>query len=167
MKAKLIISHASGDEGFEYEQRVRDYSAIMKVDTLFVCGHIDEQRGRNAQGRKIYTLSDVYPHADLVTYPSTYEGFGNAFLETIYFRKPIVVNTYSIYTIDIKPKGFHVIELDHYVTDKAVRRTREVLANDNLREEMVEHNYKVGRRYYSYSVLEKKLQNLLADCLHH
>ena len=33
-----------------------------------------------------------------------------------YFRKPVVVNTYSIYTKDIKPKGFDVIELEGYVT---------------------------------------------------
>ena len=51
-----------------------------------------ETRGTNAEGRKIYTLFDVYPHADLVTYPSHYEGFGNAFLEAIYFGKPVVVN---------------------------------------------------------------------------
>ena len=39
------------------------------------------------------------PHADLVTYPSTFEGFGNAFLEAIYYCRPIVVNTYSIYAM--------------------------------------------------------------------
>ena len=51
------------------------------------------RRGLNAAGKKVYTLFDIYPHADLVTYPSYYEGFGNAFLEAVYFRKPVVVNT--------------------------------------------------------------------------
>ena len=37
---------------------------------------------------------------------------GNAFLEAIYFRKPIVINTYSNYHLDIRPKGFQVIEMD-------------------------------------------------------
>ncbi len=163
-KAKLIISHASGDEGYAYEQRVREYSKLMKVDTYFVANIINEQRGRTENGRKIYTLEDVYPHADLVTYPSTFEGFGNAFLEAIYFCRPIVVNTYSIYSMDIKPKGFDVIEIDGYVSDEAVRKTRQVLRDKALRTRMTKHNYEIAKKYYSYTVLSKRLKNLITDC---
>jgi len=163
-KAKLIISHASGDEGHDYERRVREYSKLMKVDTYFVSNIINEQRGLTKNGRKIYTLEDVYPHADLVTYPSTFEGFGNAFLEAIYFCRPIVVNTYSIYSMDIKPKGFSVIEIDGYVSDAAARQTRKVLKDSEYRNKMVKHNYETAKKYYSYSVLRKKLKNLISDC---
>jgi glycosyltransferase involved in cell wall biosynthesis len=163
-KAKLIISHASGDEGHDYERRVREYSKLMKVDTYFVSNIINEQRGLTKNGRKIYTLEDVYPHADLVTYPSTFEGFGNAFLEAIYFCRPIVVNTYSIYSMDIKPKGFSVIEIDGYVSDAAVRQTRKVLSEAEYRQQMVKHNYETAQKYFSYSVLRKKLKNLISDC---
>jgi glycosyltransferase involved in cell wall biosynthesis len=164
MKSKLVISHASGDEGYDYERRVREYSKLMKVDTYFVSNIINEQRGLTNNGRKIYTLEDVYPQADLVTYPSTFEGFGNAFLEAIYFCRPIVVNTYSIYTMDIKPKGFSVIEIDGYVSDEAVRKTRKVLTDPDFRSKMVKHNYETARHYYSYSVLHNKLKNLIKDC---
>lgn len=162
-KAKLVISHASGDEGYGYEQRLRDYSALMNVETIFVSEIIDERRGLTADGRKIYTLEDIYPHADLVTYPSTFEGFGNAFLETIYFRKPIVVNAYSIFTKDIKPKGFSVIEMDGYVTHEAVEQTRRVLDDDKLRTRMVEHNYALGVRHFSYSVLHRGLREYMVE----
>jgi len=164
LKAKLVISHASGDEGYDYERRVREYSKLMKVDTYFVSNIINEKRGRTKNGRKIYTLEDVYPHADLITYPSTFEGFGNAFLEAIYFCKPIVVNTYSIYSMDIKPKGFSVIEIDGFVTDEAVRKTRKVLTDEEFRNEMVRHNYETAKKYFSFSVLYKKLKNLISDC---
>lgn len=164
MKAKLVISHASGDEGYDYERRVREYSKLLKVDTYFVSSIINEQRGRTKNGRKVYTLEDIYPHADLVTYPSNFEGFGNAFLEAIYFCCPIVVNTYSIYAIDIKPKGFSVIELDGYVTDEAVRQAQAVLTDPELRKKMVTHNYETAKKYYSYSILSKKLRNLISDC---
>jgi mannosylglucosylglycerate synthase len=164
MKAKLVISHASGDEGYDYERRVREYSKLMNVDTYFVSNIINEKRGLTKNGRKIYTLEDVYPHADLVTYPSTFEGFGNAFLEAIYFCRPIVVNTYSIYTMDIKPKGFSVIEIDGYVSDEAIRKTRKVLTDSKLRSEMVKHNYETAKHYFSYSVLHNKLKNLIKDC---
>ena len=165
MKAKLIISHASDDEGYDYEQRVRAYSKLMNVKTNFVCKIINEHRGTTKDGRKIYTLDDIYPHADLVTYPSNFEGFGNAFLEAIYFKKPIVVNTYSIYSMDIKPKKFNVIEIDGYVTDRAVRQARKVLTNASYRAGMVEENYTKAKIYYSYAVLHQKLKNLIADCM--
>ncbi len=162
-KAKLVISHASGDEGHDYEQRLRDYSRLMGVNTLFVSDIIDEQRGSLPDGRKVYTLEDIYPHADLVTYPSTFEGFGNAFLEAVYFRKPIVVNIYSIYARDIKPKGFSVIEIDGYVTGEAVELTRKVLEDKQMCRRMVEHNYALATEFYSYSVLHRLLQNLLTE----
>lgn len=164
LKAKLVISHASGDEGDEYEQRVREYSSIMNVDTLFISDIIKPDRGKTSDGRKIYTPKDIYHHADLVTYPSNFEGFGNAFLETIYFRRPIVVNNYSVYATDIKPKGFKAIELDDYVDSQAVELTKKVLETPVLAKEMVEHNYELGKRYYSYSVLRQKLKALLSNC---
>ena len=163
-KAKLIVSHASGDEGHDYEQRLIEYSKLMKVDTVFVSDIINEQRGVTADGRKIYTLEDIYPYADLVTYPSTFEGFGNAFLEAIYFRKPIVVNAYSIYTKDIKPKGFSVIEIDGYVTSQAVEKAGQILDNPDLCQAMVDHNYELGKKFFSYAVLHQGLRNFMREC---
>ncbi|MEN8246177.1 MAG: glycosyltransferase family 4 protein [Thermodesulfobacteriota bacterium] len=163
-KAKLVISHASGDEGFDYEMRVREYSTLMQVDTLFVSDIINEKRGTTDTGKKIYTLEDIYPHADLVTYPSNFEGFGNAFLEAIYYSKPIVVNNYSIYSSDIKPKGFEVIEIDGYVSQEAVDRTRKVLRDPHKCRAMTAHNYRIAEKHYSYRVLQQKLNLMIADC---
>lgn len=165
MKAKLVISHASGDEGHDYEQRVKKYSKIMGVDTVFVSEIINEKRKLTDSGKKVYTLYDIYPYADLITYPSTIEGFGNAFLEAVYFKKPILVNTYSIYATDIRPKGFQAIEIDGYVTDAAVRKTRKVLKDSNLREKMAAHNYELATNFFSYSVLRRKLSGLILESL--
>jgi glycosyltransferase involved in cell wall biosynthesis len=162
-KAKLVISHASGDEGWDYEQRLKEYSQLMNVNTVFVDDIINEERGTTPDGRKIYTLEDIFPYADLVTYPSTFEGFGNAFLETLYFKKPIVVNTYSIYLKDIQPRGFKVIEIDGYVTDKAVEQTKQVLDNPEYRQEMVDHDFELAKKYFSYSVLEQNLRHYMIE----
>jgi hypothetical protein len=45
IKARLVISHASGDEGHDYEQRIIDYSRRMQVNTLFVSEIINDRRG--------------------------------------------------------------------------------------------------------------------------
>lgn len=162
MKARLVISHASGDERDDYEQRLRDYAVLLDVPVNFVSDVIRNKRGQTSDGRKIYSLADVYSQSDLVTYPSSIEGFGNAFLEAIYFRRPIVVNDYSIYDVDIKPKGFQVIEFVGYITGETVRQTLQVLENPEMAEGMAEHNYQLGKRFYSFDVLERYLQTLIS-----
>jgi hypothetical protein len=136
---------------------------LFDVNTLFISNVINETRGTTPDGRKVYTIWDIFPYADLVTYPSTYEGFGNAFLETIYFKRPIAVNIYSVYATDIKPKGFKVIELDDYITDSSIRLTQQILASPEKTNDLVEHNYRLGKRFYSYRVLRDKLSILLSE----
>jgi glycosyltransferase involved in cell wall biosynthesis len=160
-KARLVVTHASGDDGYEYQRRVKDYALRMGVNLLFADDIFNEHRSRTADGRKIYSLWDAYPLADLVTYPSTNEGFGNAFLEAMYFKRPIVVNNYAIYATDIRPKGFRVIEFDDFIRDETVEMTRKVLADKDLQHQMSEHNYELGKRYFSFSVLRNKLKMLL------
>ena len=105
-------------------------------------------------------MDDVYHAADLVTYPSGYEGFGNAFIEAIYFMKPIVVNRYSIYVEDIEPCGFNVIPFEGFVTKEIVDLVRQFLDPQSLKT-LVEKNYALGRKHFSYKVLEKKLFSIL------
>ncbi|SMC27160.1 Glycosyltransferase involved in cell wall bisynthesis [Desulfacinum hydrothermale DSM 13146] len=162
-KYKLIISHAAGDEGFEYLQWLQDYAADHQVDMRLISHYVSDKRGYGTDGQKCYSLWDVYPHCDFVTYPSTYEGFGNAFLEAIYFRKPLLVNRYDVFVRDIEPQGFDVVVMDGYVSDRVVEEVREVLESPERRERMVNHNYEVAKRHYSYSVLRKRLAFLISN----
>jgi glycosyltransferase involved in cell wall biosynthesis len=162
-KSTFVISHASGDEGYEYEQRVREYARIMDVNALFIQEIIGDHRGTTPDGKKIYSLQDIYPHADLVTYPSIQEGFGNAFLEAIYFKKPILINNYSIYFYDIKPKGFDVIEMDDYITNSTIETTNRILADPERVRKMVEKNYALGLKHYSFTVLDQRINALMSE----
>jgi hypothetical protein len=164
LPAELVISHAAGDEGTDYEKRVREFAALLNVTVNFESSIVGQTRGLTPDGRKIYSLADVYPQADLVTYPSSLEGFGNAFLEAIYYKRPLVVNNYSIYEADIKPKGFKVIEFDGYISDTTLKSTRYLLTHPQQARQNAEHNYALARRYYSYGMLRRRLQYLLADC---
>jgi glycosyltransferase involved in cell wall biosynthesis len=161
-KACLVISHASGDNGHEYKNRISEYAQLLGVRVVFASENFSENRGHTSDGRKIYSLGDAYPHADLVTYPSLIEGFGNAFLEAVYYSKPIVVNNYPVFASDIRPKGFKVIEFSNYITSETVERTHEVLSDGQLVDDWVQENYSIALRYYSYENLREKL-NLLLD----
>jgi hypothetical protein len=162
--AKLVISHAAGDEGNGYEQRVREYAQLLDVAVRFESDQVRDERGQRSDGTKVYTLGDIYPYADLVTYPSSIEGFGNAFLEAVYYRRPILVNNYSIYEVDIKPKGFRVAWFDGYINAETLKQVRHVLLNAAEAHAQTERNYELARRHYSFTVLERRLLALLADC---
>ena len=162
--ARLVISHSGGDEGKEYQEHVRIFAKLLDVQVNFVSEIIDTERGTTKDGRKIYTLEDVYPYADLVTFPSLLAGFGNAFLEAVYYRRPIFINNYTIYSIDIKPKGFQTVEFNGFVTDKTIEHVRKILNDRKFVEEMTEHNYKLGKQFYSFTILERQLQVLLHSC---
>lgn len=162
-RAKLVISHQITDEGSAYFKMVRERIDEAKIDVRFISDRIGEERTITSDGKKIYTLFDVYPHADLVTYPSYYEGFGNAFLEAVYFKKPIVVNTYAVYARDIDPLGFKTIEMSNLVTNSVVENVKTILNDRNLREEWAETNYKLGLKYFSFTVAKRKLAARLAN----
>ena len=165
LPAKLVISHASGDEGSDYEKRVREYAHLLDVTVRFESAQVQDERGLTMDGRKIYTLGDVYPHADLVTYPSSIEGFGNAFLEAVYYHRPILVNNYSIYEVDIRPKGFRAVWFDGFISEDTLARVRTILADPEMAKEWAEENYQLAKRYFSFTVLERRLKSILADCL--
>jgi mannosylglucosylglycerate synthase len=163
-EARLVISHAGGDEGSEYVEHVRTLAGLMNVRVNFVSDIIGTEHGTTKGGRKVYTLGDVYPYADLVTFPSLLEGFGNAFLEAVYYRRPIFINNYTIYSIDIKPKGFQAVEFNGFITDETIKHVQKILGDPKSVDEMTEHNYELGKQFYSFTVLERQLQVLLHAC---
>jgi glycosyltransferase involved in cell wall biosynthesis len=161
-KYKLVVSHDAGDEGFDYLHALQEMARDAGVDMRFFATRVSDIRHYDTEGRKIYTLWDLYPHADLVTYPSLYEGFGNAFLEAIYFRVPVLINRYAIFARDIEPLGFRLPVMDGYITRREVEEVRRILEEESYRQAMVEHNYKVAARFFSYSVLRRSLNSIMA-----
>jgi len=161
--AHLYITHRAHDEGLEYWHWLKREAGVMRVDLRMIDHMIGTARSK-IDGHKIYSLWDAYPHADLVTYPSTYEGFGNALLEAVYFKRPVVVNRYPVYNADIRPKGFEFVELDGFVDQAAVARTRELLDDPGQVKTMVEKNYAIAQDNFSLEVLERKVRAVLASC---
>jgi glycosyltransferase involved in cell wall biosynthesis len=151
---KLVISHEAEMEGIEYAGWLQEDARARGVDLRIVNASISDPMLRDNADSRI-SLWDVYPHADFITYPSLYEGFGNAFLEAVYFKKPLLINRYATFVRDIEPKGFDLIVMDGYLTRKTVKRVKEVLTSPERRLQMVNTNYEVAARHYSYAVLQK------------
>ena len=160
---KLLVSHEAGDEGFEYRNMLAELARQSGVDLRFVATRVGEVRQIDRDGRKVYTLWDLYREAALVTYPSLYEGFGNALLEAIYFKVPILVNRYAIFGRDIEPKGFRCPVMDGFLTAEIVAEVRRILEDPDHNRAMVEHNYEVARRHYGYTELRRCLRTLIGN----
>lgn len=160
---KLIISHEAGDEGWEYAEWLQDDARQRGVDLRLVNIHMSDPMNPDVNPKDSYSLWDVYPHADFITYPSLYEGFGNAFLEAVYFKKPLLINRYATFVQDIEPKGFDLIVMDGYLTHKTVAKVKEVLESSGRRTKMVNTNYDIAAHHYSYAVLRRWLNILLTN----
>ena len=162
-RCKLVISHEAGDEGYEYADWLREEARSSGVDLRFVETKMADPFNDSENRAECASLWDIYPHADFITYPSLYEGFGNAFLEAVYFKKPILINRYSIFVRDIEPKGFDLVAMDGFLTRKTVGKVREVLDLPERRLQMVETNYATALRHYSYATLRRWLNTLQAN----
>ncbi|GHU81339.1 glycosyl transferase [Spirochaetia bacterium] len=162
-KAKLLISHQERDEGSDYFNRTMDYAALLGVDVIICPDLIGADRGTTETGAKKYSLWDCYLNADFVTYPSSYEGFGNAFLEALWFKKPILVNRYSIFQQDIEPLDFDVVVMDNYVTQDTIDTVRSILESPEGVEMMTAKNFELGRRFFSFTLLEQRLRQVMMN----
>ena len=160
---KLVISHEAGDEGYDYLEWLKDHARERGVDLRLVDIHMSDPINPDINHTDKYSLWDVYPHADFITYPSLYEGFGNAFLEAVYFKKPLLINRYAIFVRDIEPMGFDLIVMDGYLTRKTVRKVREVLESPARREKMITTNFEIARKYYSFDILHRWLNVILTN----
>ena len=156
----LVITGYEGDEPGGYGAWLREEAERAGIRYKFIGEYVGAVRGET-NGHKIFDLWDVYPHAHFITYPSVYEGFGNALIETLYFRKPLVVHTYPPYLADIKPAGVQAVEFYHDLTDDVIDQVRKLIDDDAMRKSMTAHNYEVGLEHFSFKNLRSTLKRAL------
>jgi len=159
---RMFITHSARDEGLAYWRWVEREARMMDVSLELVDHLIGDER-KQGNGVKIYSLADAYLNANLITYPSLYEGFGNALIEAVYYKRPVVVNRYPVYNCDIRPLGFQFIELDGFVDDRAVTQATHIIESPSDASDMAEKNFAIAREHFSLETLEHKIKPLLAS----
>lgn len=171
-RVQFIVSLYQGDElDASYVDEINRLAEQLDVSMHLISHRVTSIRGRfNDKGEKMYTNRDVLVNADIVTYLPIWEGFGNAYLEAIAARVPVVISTYLVYKTDIKVVGFNNIEIrDVYseegnliIDDNVYRNIYIILTEPERRKKMTDLNFKLGSKEFGFSTLEKKL-NLLFD----
>ncbi|MEM9658184.1 MAG: glycosyltransferase family 4 protein [Planctomycetota bacterium] len=157
--AAVVVTHESGDEGDGYLRYLEAHAKTLGVRLILAADRILHDRAP-ARDEGTYSLADAYYNADLVTYPSRVEGFGNAFLEAVYYRRPIMVSGYEIFKEDIEPKGFQVVQMGEFMTQQTIGQAELVIRNRSIASDMCEKNYLLGRIHYSHSVLRSRIEML-------
>jgi glycosyltransferase involved in cell wall biosynthesis len=160
-RCKLVISHEDGDEGRGYSEWLQTLAKNNGVDLRLVKANVISPWREAPLREGQFSLWTVYAAADLVTFCSLYEGFGNGLLEAIYFKKPIILNRYDIFINDIEPLGFAFMTLDGYLTPDVVASARRILRGGAETYADPERNFAIARRYFSYRVLRQRLRPLL------
>ncbi len=160
---RLLISHAAGDEGMEYLSSLRNMAAAVGIEITMADDLVRAPTKASESHPTEFGLRDAYACADLVTYPSLIEGFGNAFLEAVYYRKPILVNRYPVYVSDIEPCGFDVIAIDECIESHTVESVATLLGDARRIDQMTDHNYRVASEHFSYAVAAGRLRDLLGS----
>ena len=170
-KNTLYLVLAGKNESIEYYKKLQKYAKIKDVPILDISGKVEH--GRSIEdGKKKYSLWDVYSIADFITYPSILEGWGNQFLEAIVAKLPIVTFKYPVYLSDIEKFGFNIVslgntsskkengfvEVPQTVLKEAAQSINPYLLDIDYRENKTHDNFKKGSQELSLESLQRMLK---------
>lgn len=155
-----------------YRQALEGHAAEKGVDIRFVGHRVKHSRGADNEGTLYSLFQDAYPQADMVTYCSVWEGFGNQFLEAVCADTPVVLFEYPVYAADLKPLGFDVVSLgdtfEGTVTQELLRVSTDkvqataadavqMLIDPDRRSQAVTTNRRIAEEHFSLNALERHL----------
>ena len=158
---KLVITHHAEYNSIHYLEDIFVIAARAHVPVYYLPARFKPVREKGTGIHKIYSLWDAYIHADFITYPSLYEGFGNALVETLYFQKPVLVNRYKVFQDDIEPTGIGVVKMDEAITPSVVDKVKDLLNDPIKRQALGKENAQIAQQHFSYQVAESILDRII------
>ncbi len=170
---EFVIAGFYEKESVDYYEKLRKKAETLPFRTHFAFEIVRNKRV--IEDKKYYSLWDMYANADLVTYTSVAEGWGNQLIETVFAKKPLVVYEYPVYKSDIAPLGFKFFSLgdkaklgddgfykvDDEILKRCVLESLKALEDLEYQNSIVEHNFEIGRKYLSLDSLEKYIRDIL------
>lgn len=169
----LAFAQAEEQDAVRYKQELIDLMHDKGVQYRFLYGQIESERNNRDDNRK-YRLWDAYVFADMISYPSIWEGFGNQFLEAVFAKKPIILYEYPVFIEDIWRAEYFYVSLGRNKTagenklvsippgdlKKAVASAIDTLVNPRTLQRL-EQNFEIAKKCFG----NEKLKEMLMKCL--
>lgn len=172
-KTHLLLPNFIEVESQEYFKKLKSLAEELGVNFVWLGDRISLTR-QQKNGRKIYSFWDCYIFADLMTYTSVAEGFGNQLLEAFWAKIIPVVFEYPVFKSDIKKEGYMYISLDDkvrrrngfYFIDKekilkAVWHAIGYLKDRRLYQTSAEKNFEIAKKHHDVKFLKENLKKIL------
>lgn len=172
--ANLVI--AGQVEDVTYFNELKAYALEKQVTLIDISARIKHERGQE-DSKKQYALWDAYAHADLITYPSYLEGWGNQFIEGLFSKTPQIVFEYPVFKTDIASFNFKFIslgdqliensdfgfEIPYFRLNKAVDKALFCLCNPEQSRKNMDDNFVIAKQHLSMEALEVYLNQIFDE----
>ncbi len=173
----LLFPNFVEPEAVSYYKALKSYQEELGVRAIWASDRFLYARQR-VDGVKKYSFWDSYVIADLVTYTSIQEGFGNQFLEAVYFKKVPGILEYPVFEKDLKQEGYEYISFgtSKELTTKnglrlmkrtnilqAVDQAIEILRDEPAIKNIVEKNFQIAKEHHDVALLKKDLDALITE----
>ena len=124
-------------------------------------------------------MATAYMSSDIVSMPSSVEGFGNPVIESVVFKKPLVTTEYPVMKYEFLAKGFrfHMIPVDEEITKYMYQKENyafsihsyskdflDALLDDTLSingNSMHVKNFELANKYYCSEKIDEYLKPVL------
>lgn len=172
-KVHLLLPNFIEIESQTYFKKLKQLADELMVSFIW-CGDRFALERKKQNGLKIYSFWEAYLFADLITYTSYTEGFGNQLLEAFWARKIPIVFEYPAFKKDIKNEGYKIISLGDKMRkknglsfvpkEKIKAAVAELLTIFNQKKllPIVNRNFNLAKKYHDLSLLKYEIENLLS-----
>jgi len=164
-RAVLVYSGLTERQSLDYRKKLDELADRLGIKAIDISSSSSLSQS---------AFFEAYGIADIVTYPTVFEGWGNQLLEALVYRKPLALFRYSVFKSDIQNSGISFVDLgDQYIyTDglaeipeqvirSAVKEIAELLFDEKKYEEAAEKNFQIGREKFSLETLQRILTKII------
>ncbi len=172
-KVFLLLPNFIEAEAIPYFRKLKLLAEDLEVNFVWLGEQFSLNRHKTPE-TKLYSFWDAYTYADLVTYTSALEGYGNQLLEAMWAKKLLVNFEYPVFTKDIKALGLKLVSLGNkmvrrnglsFVPGQTIARaaseTLTLLRDEDRLKSWTEFNFQLAKKNNDISLLREDLERLL------
>ena len=101
-------------------------------------------------------MASIYHSAEMMIYPSIFEGFGIPILEALFCKTPVITSKGGCFIESGGPKSCYINPLDESELTQAIHH---IQSNKKLKEEMITNGYQHAQNFTDDKIA-KNLMNI-------